>query len=134
MPLIWPMHPRTKKNIKKLNLKINKNLQILNPVDFFKFVNLELNSYCVLTDSGTVQEECSIFKIPNIILREKTERPETIESGSSLVVMNDLYGVINGIKFSVENNNPSDVQGYSDLNVSEKILKIILSNYEFDKK
>ena len=134
MPLIWPMHPRTKKNIKKLKLKINKNLQILNPVDFFKFVNLELNSYCVLTDSGTVQEECSIFKIPNIILRDKTERPETIESGSSLVVMNDLHGVINGIKFSVENNNPSDVQGYSDLNVSEKILKIILSNYEFDKK
>ena len=84
---------------------------------------MELNSYCVLTDSGTVQEECSIFKIPNIILRDKTERPETIESGSSLVVMNDLYGVINGIKFSVENNNSSDVQGYSDLNVSEKNFK-----------
>ena len=56
-----------------------------------------MNSFCVLTDSGTVQEECSIFKIPNIILREKTERPETIEAGSSIISMHNSYDVINAI-------------------------------------
>ena len=101
---------------------------------FFNFVNLEMSAFCVLTDSGTVQEECAIFKIPNIILRDKTERPETIESGSSIISMKSKVDVLNAIKFSTDNSLISDdVAGYHDLNVSKKILNIILSNYEFDK-
>ena len=57
--------------------------------------NVEINSFCVLTDSGTVQEECAIFKIPNIILRDKTERPETIESGSSIISMKNKADILN---------------------------------------
>ena len=93
-----------------------------------------MNSFCILTDSGTVQEESAIFKIPNIILREKTERPETIESGSSIISMNNSYDVINAINFAVNGNNtPNDINEYNFSNVSNKIINIILSNYEFDK-
>ena len=133
-PIIWPMHPRTLKNIKTYRLKIKKQIKIIQPTDFFNFSFLEKNAYCVLTDSGTVQEECSIFKIPNIILREKTERPETIEAGSSIISFNNTKDVLNAINFSVNISDPSDdVPGYLNLNVSNKILNIILSNYEFDK-
>ena len=86
----------------------------MSSIGYIDFLTYLKNSSIVFTDSGGVQQETVILDIPTIILRDKTERPETIESGSSLVVMNDLHGVINGIKFSVENNNPSDVQGYSD--------------------
>ena len=133
-PIIWPMHPRTLKNIKTYRIKIKKQIKIIQPTDFFNFIFLEKNAFCVLTDSGTVQEECSIFKIPNIILREKTERPETIEAGSSIISFNNTKDVLNAINFSVNISDPSDdVPGYLNLNVSNKILNIILSNYEFDK-
>lgn len=133
-PIIWPMHPRTLKNIKTYGLKIKKQIKIIRPADFFNFSFLEINAFCVLTDSGTVQEECSILKIPNIILREKTERPETIEAGSSIISFNNTKDVLNAINFSINISDPSDdVPGYLNLNVSNKILKIILSNYEFDK-
>ena len=67
-------------------------------------------------------------------LRDKIERPETIESGSTIISMNNKLDILNSIKFSTENNSiADDVQGYHDLNVSKKILNIILSNYAFDK-
>lgn len=132
--IIWPIHPRTLKNIKKFKIKLNKNIITTKPLDFFNFVKLEIDAFCVLTDSGTVQEECAIFKVPNVILRDKTERPETIEAGSSIISMNKKLDILNAIKFSTENNLiPDDVAGYFDLNVSKKILNIILSNYAFDK-
>ena len=132
--VIWPAHPRSIKNIKKYHLKITKKIKIIIPQSFFNFIKLEMNSFCILTDSGTVQEESAIFKIPNIILREKTERPETIESGSSINSMNNSYDVINAINFAVNGNNtPNDINEYNFSNVSNKIINIILSNYEFDK-
>lgn len=132
--IVWPIHPRTIKNIKKFKIKLNKNIIATKPLDFFNFIKLEMNAFCVLTDSGTVQEECAILKVPNVILRDKTERPETIESGSTIISMNNKLDILNSIKFSTENNSiADDVQGYHDLNVSKKIINIILSNYAFDK-
>jgi len=132
--IVWPIHPRTIKNIKKFKIKLNKNIIATKPLDFFNFIKLEMNAFCVLTDSGTVQEECAILKVPNVVLRDKTERPETIESGSTIISMNNKLDILNSIKFSTENNSiADDVQGYHDLNVSKKILNIILSNYAFDK-
>ena len=84
--IVWPIHPRTIKNIKKLRIKLNKNIISTKPLDFFNFIKLEMNAFCVLTDSGTVQEECAIFKVPHVVLRDKTERPETIDLGHLLYV------------------------------------------------
>lgn len=133
LPIIWPAHPRTIKNLKLFKLKVSEKVKVINPSDFFNFIKLETNAFCVLTDSGTVQEECSILKIPNIILRDKTERPETIESGSSIISMNNSSDIINAINFTTKNEIlPNYVSGYHEINVSNKILNIILSNYEFD--
>ena len=132
--IVWPIHPRTIKNIKKFRIKLNKNIISTKPLDFFNFIKLEMNAFCVLTDSGTVQEECAIFKVPHVVLRDKTERPETIEAGSTIISMKNRNDILNAIKFSTENKTMSDdVSGYHDLNVSKKVLNIILSNYEFDK-
>ncbi len=130
--IIWPVHPRTKKNLDKNKLINNNNraIKIIKPLGFIDFVKLEKNSYCVLTDSGTVQEECSIFGIPNITLRETTERPETIESSSNMITSNNLDIILNAIKISVKySKNISAPDGYKEKNVSDKVCKIILGNY-----
>lgn len=126
--IIWPIHPRTKKNIKKFKLKVNGQfIKLINPLGFFDFTNLEKNSLCTLTDSGTVQEECAIFKVPAIILRENTERPETIESGSS-IINDEMYNILENIDFSLKVFEEGEIpEGYNNKNVSMKVLKIITS-------
>jgi UDP-N-acetylglucosamine 2-epimerase (non-hydrolysing) len=86
MPVIMSLHPRTRQKLKQFGIKIsNLNVRFIDPPGFFPFIALELNAFCVLSDSGTVQEECCIFKIPNVTLRDVTERPETIECGSNVL-------------------------------------------------
>lgn len=91
---IFPIHPRTKNNLKKFNLlrKIEKAENIIhtNPLGYLDFSYLFSKSFCVLTDSGGIQEEASILKVPCITLRNNTERPETIEYGSNILVGRDM--------------------------------------------
>src|SRR5512144_3262573 len=63
----------------------NQPIRFMEPFGFFDFITLERNAFCVLSDSGTVQEECAIFKVPNVTLRDVTERPETLECGSNIL-------------------------------------------------
>ncbi len=81
--VIFPMHPRTMKKIGKNNNF--KGVKIINPLGFYDFNKLLKNSLCVLSDSGTAPEECLFYKVANISIRYSTERPETIESGGSIV-------------------------------------------------
>jgi len=91
------------------------------------FVALEKNALCVITDSGTVQEECCIFKVPNITIRDVTERPETIESGSNMLTGASPDLILKSVDIvlheKIEWNPPSE---YVERNVSSKIVKIIL--------
>lgn len=86
IPIIVSTHPRTRARLESFNV-VNDNSQVrfLNPFGFFDFIQLEKNAFCVLSDSGTVQEECAIFKVANVTLRDVTERPETIECGSNIL-------------------------------------------------
>ena len=86
LPVIVSTHPRTRSRIESFGI-VNKNsdVRFLEPFGFFDFIKLEKNATCVLSDSGTVQEECAIFKVPNITLRDVTERPETLECGSNIL-------------------------------------------------
>ncbi|HSK70141.1 MAG TPA: UDP-N-acetylglucosamine 2-epimerase (non-hydrolyzing), partial [Pyrinomonadaceae bacterium] len=82
--MLISVHPRTAEKLLKFGLKPGSDkIALLEPLGFFDFVKLEKNALAVLTDSGTVQEECAIFGTPNVTVRDVTERPETIECGSN---------------------------------------------------
>lgn len=84
-PVLVSCHPRTAAKIKEAELVVKGDVRLIEPLGFFDFVRLERSALAVLTDSGTVQEECSIFGIPNVTIRDVTERPETIECGSNIL-------------------------------------------------
>lgn len=85
IPLICPIHPRTRRKIKEFGLKEPKGVNFIDPVGYFDFLLLEANASLILTDSGGVQEEACILMIPCITLRDNTERPETLEVGSNVL-------------------------------------------------
>ena len=84
IPVIISLHPRTKTIIRNCGMS-TEGLIILDPLNFNDFLNLESNAFCVISDSGTVQEECCLFNIPSVTIRDTTERPETIECGSNII-------------------------------------------------
>lgn len=125
--LIWPIHPRSKKMLKKIDIRVDKRIKVIKPLGFFDFINLEKNCLLVLTDSGTVQEECAIFKKPCLIIREYTERPETIKAGGAIIVGTKPKKIISKANFFLKNKiNIKPIKDYLSLNVSSKILKILL--------
>jgi UDP-N-acetylglucosamine 2-epimerase (non-hydrolysing) len=86
LPVIVSTHPRTRARMEGFGLlNNNPNVHFLQPFGFFDFIKLEQNALCLLSDSGTVQEECAIFKVANVTLRDVTERPETLECGSNIL-------------------------------------------------
>lgn len=98
LPILFPAHPRTRKNISSLGLQAKveglKNLHLMDPVGYLDFLKLEANAKIVLTDSGGIQEETTILKVPCITLRENTERPVTVSLGSNQVVGTDTEKII----------------------------------------
>jgi len=128
VPVIWSVHPRTRKRLEEHNHNVNeKGIHLLEPLGLFDFVNLEKNALCVLSDSGTVQEECSIFNIPNVTLRDVTERPETIEVGSNMISGGEPEVILRCVKTVLEQksqwNPPPE---YLVNNVSQTVVKIVL--------
>jgi UDP-N-acetylglucosamine 2-epimerase (non-hydrolysing) len=84
LPVIYPIHPRSRKMMKQFNLN-PENLELIKPLDFLSFLHLESNARLTLTDSGGVQEESCILRVPCVTLRDNTERPETLEVGSNIL-------------------------------------------------
>ena len=85
IPVIYPIHPRSKKMVKEFGIKTDGNIRFIDPVEFLDFLNLESGARLVLTDSGGVQEETCILGVPCVTLRDNTERPETIDVGSNML-------------------------------------------------
>jgi UDP-N-acetylglucosamine 2-epimerase (non-hydrolysing) len=86
MPVVCSLHPRTRARIEKFGVDIARSgLRFVEPLGFLDFIHLERSAFCLLSDSGTVQEEACIFGVPNVTIREVTERPETVECGSNLL-------------------------------------------------
>jgi UDP-N-acetylglucosamine 2-epimerase (non-hydrolysing) len=85
MPVVVSTHPHTAKRLREFGIATNLQVVFHEPFGFFDFIALERQAYCVVSDSGTVQEECAIFKVPNVTIRDVTERPETIECGSNML-------------------------------------------------
>lgn len=83
--LVLPLHPRTEKMLKKFDLKIPERVKVTSPLGYLEFLQLEKNARLILTDSGGIQEEASILKVPCITLRDTTERPETVTLGCNVL-------------------------------------------------
>lgn len=96
--LIWPLHPRSKKALENHNLKIPDKIRIIEPVGYLEFIQLEKNSRLIFTDSGGIQEESCILGIPCLTYRENTERPETLNVGSNVLVGVKGTDIMNKIK------------------------------------
>ncbi len=122
------VHPRTAQQLDHFGINPQSGrIKLLKPLGFFDFVKLEKNSLAVLTDSGTVQEECSIFGIPNVTLRDVTERPETIESGSNILSGADADSILRAVSLAISQPaNWSPPPEYLVRNVSQTVSKIVL--------
>lgn len=131
--VICSIHPRTKSRIESSSkITTHPLVEFHDPFGFFDFVKLEKNSFCVLTDSGTVQEECCLFHVPTVTIRKTTERPETIECGSNMLSGINAKQIVHCVEVMVNQpKNWSFPEGYDHNNVSDKVLKIILGGHEF---
>jgi UDP-N-acetylglucosamine 2-epimerase (non-hydrolysing) len=122
------VHPRTREKLQQFDIVPDaRRIQLLEPLGFFDFVHLEKNALAVLSDSGTVQEECSIFGIPNITLRDVTERPETIECGSNILSGADPETIVRTVKLAISQ--PANWKAppeYMVENVAQTVCNIIL--------
>ena len=135
MPVIVSTHPRARKKIESSNLKFDENILFSDPFSFTDYCNLQINSRCVLSDSGTISEESSILNFPAINLRVFHERPEAVEEASVISVGLNLENIINAIHITDtqsrgENRSLKIVDDYYVDNVSEKISRIILGNID----
>jgi len=125
-PVIVSVHPRTTDKLERFGVKAREHVRLLTPLGFFDFVKLEQNAKCVLSDSGTVQEECAIFGVPNVTLRDTTERAETLECGSNILSGADPAGVARAVAIALGSAPWTPPPEYLVPNVSQAVVKIVL--------
>jgi len=124
LPVLYPVHPRTRKRLTEFGIYVGKGVMLVEPVDYFTFLRLEKDATLVLTDSGGMQEEACILKVPCVTLRENTERPETVDVGANVIAGTDPEKIVQLAKEMVERKrdwaNP-----YGDGKSAERILDIL---------
>jgi UDP-N-acetylglucosamine 2-epimerase (non-hydrolysing) len=131
MPVIYSTHPRSLDRITKRGFKLHKLVQVLKPFGFFDYNHLQMNAFCVLSDSGTLSEESAILGFNGVLIRTSTERPEVLDKGTVLIggiATNDIEQAIELSRELKANNEPTVLaDDYHDKNISTKVVKIIQS-------
>jgi UDP-N-acetylglucosamine 2-epimerase (non-hydrolysing) len=130
MPILFPVHPRTRKNIAALGLQGRveslRNLHLLDPIGYLDFLKLQATAKIVLTDSGGIQEETTILKVPCITLRENTERPVTAEIGSNQIVGTDTQKIVAAYRNAMNGNwRKPQIPPLWDGHAAERIVSIL---------
>lgn len=136
-PVIVSTHPRTRKRMKEQpELLFDEMIHFLKPLGFFDYVNLQMNTFCVVSDSGTITEESSILGFPAVTIREAHERPEGMDEGTLIMCGLKESNVINAIavvtaQFEAHPQGIQIVKDYDTDNVSQKVVRIILSYIDY---
>ena len=136
MPIIISTHPRTKKKLQEIGYdKKNKLLRFSKPYGFHEYNKLQLNAFCVISDSGTIAEESSILNLPAITIRNAHERPEGMDEGALIMSGLDKDRIIESIDVVTKQHNQDRamrlVGDYDVDNVSKKVIRIILSYTDY---
>lgn len=136
MPILYSCHPRSKKFIEQRGFKFDKRVIQHQPLGFHDYNNLQMNAFCVVSDSGTLPEESSFFlsignPIPAVCIRTSTDRPEALDKGNFILAGITTEQVLQAVDVAVEMNKNGDfgipVPNYTDENVSVKVVKLIQS-------
>ena len=136
MPVLYSCHPRSKKRLESTGFSLDKRVIMHEPLGFHDYNCLQMNAFCVVSDSGTLPEESSFFtsvgrSFPAVCIRTSTERPEALDKGCFIISGIDEKGLLQSVTTAVEMNKNGDigipVPVYTDENVSTKVVKIIQS-------
>ena len=136
MPILYSCHPRSKKRLAQSGFVLDKRVIAHAPLGFHDYNCLQMNAFCVVSDSGTLPEESSFFTsaghpFPAVCIRTSTERPEALDKGCFILSGIDEKGLLQAVDVAVEMNRNGDlgipVPDYRDENVSDKVVKIIQS-------
>lgn len=131
LPIIYSTHPRSWKRIEERGFKFHSLIKQLKPFGFFDYNKLQLNSFCTLSDSGTLSEESAILGFPGVLIRTSTERPEVLDKGTVVIggiTEKDIVQAVQLSRSMWENQEETiPATDYTDENVSVKVVKIIQS-------
>ena len=133
MPILYSCHPRSKKMLEARGFKLDKRVIMHEPLGFHDYNNLQMNAFCVVSDSGTLPEESSFYAglnkpIAAVCIRTSTERPEALDNACFVLAGIDEKNLLQAVEVALMNKNgckPVDV--YTDINVSDKVVKLIQS-------
>lgn len=137
-PIVISTHPRTKIRLENLNISENKLFKFHKPFGMFDFVKLQKNAYCVLSDSGTIHEEAAILSIPALVIRESTERPEVFDTGNVILTGINTDVIVQSIEVARKQYESkiyfATPDAYQDVNVSDRVIKLIIGMSKIVKK
>jgi UDP-N-acetylglucosamine 2-epimerase (non-hydrolysing) len=128
--IIFSCHPRTRKRLDELGVNLNPLVILCEPFGYLDYIKLQIEAFCVLSDSGSVNEEASIFNLTAVNLRESSERPEAMEEAVTIMSGLNVNHVMSSIETTVDMHDktfPEKVADYEVVNVSDKVVKIIHS-------
>jgi UDP-N-acetylglucosamine 2-epimerase (non-hydrolysing) len=136
LPIVVSTHPRTRNRINELNIKFNPLVSLMKPLGFNDYIKLQKEAKAVLSDSGTISEESSILGFPALNIREAHERPEAMEEASVMMVGLEKTRILQGLEILTTQTNKTlrQVSDYNMPNVSDKVLRIILSYTDYVNK
>lgn len=124
VPVIYPIHPRTRKMARKFGIK-TKNITMIKPLGFLDFLQLESNAKLIMTDSGGMQEEACILGVPCVTLRDNTERPETIDAGCNMLSGTDPKSILSSAEQMVAKKSIKK-NPFGDGKATERIMKVVM--------